>query len=126
MVKTKKIVKEHEYPLTKGEIKYKIIMNPDKNKYNEITNKIRENNFFCITAKEKLPETRCFCQEFLSLDKENVYCSCNRYFKIARTDEEIKKYITAKAIVGKNEKKILQEKITDENSNSVEQLSEDD
>jgi hypothetical protein len=114
MIKAKKISKEPEYPLTKGEIKYKILMNPDKNKYDEISQKIRENNFFCISTKEKTPNTRCFCSDFLSLDKENIYCTCGRYFKQARTEEEVKKYIVKRKLVGKNEKKILQEKDKEE------------
>jgi hypothetical protein len=101
--------KEIETPLTKGEIKYKVFMSPDKEKVAELREKIRENNGYCLSQK-KAPDTRCQCREFLLLDKENEYCKCGVFYKIARTEEEIKKFITAKPQFGKNEKRILKEK----------------
>jgi len=108
--------KEPEYPLTKGEIKYKIFMNLADPKFEEIRQKIKDNNGYCPNAKEKTNDTKCMCQDFLLLDKENMNCKCGLYFKKARTEEEIKKFITTKkTFTSKNEKKILNEKIEDEN-----------
>jgi hypothetical protein len=113
MLQKKKVIKEYEYPLTKGEIKYKIFMNPDGNKCKEIRQKIRDNNFHCI-SQEKVEDTKCICKNFKNLDKENVFCDCGLYYKVARTEEEIKKFITSKKVVSKNEKQILKEPIVEE------------
>ena len=113
----KSVQKEREYPLTKGEIKYKIFFNPDKEKYSELRKKIVDNFFFCPSKEEKSSDTRCMCKEFRNLDKENEYCSCGLYFKRARTETEIKEFITSKKIISKNEKQILKEELPQEDSN---------
>jgi hypothetical protein len=102
--------KEHEYVLTKGEIKYKVMMNPNKEKYNEIKKSLAANGHYCPCSVVKSPDTRCQCKEFRDLDKENVYCSCGLYFKVLRTPEEMKNYAISKPLHSKNEKKILREK----------------
>jgi hypothetical protein len=115
----KKITYEHNYPISKGELKYKTFINPDKEKYAEIEAKLKENAYFCISVP-KGDDTRCPCKEFINLDKENEYCKCGRFFKVLRTPEEIEKYVTAKHFVSSKEKAILKEKIPTENEISIE------
>lgn len=114
MAKIAKRNSDYEYILTKGEIKYKVFMNTDREKYNEVNQKIRNNGFFCISSKEKTPETSCQCLAFRNLDKEDVLCACGLYFKKARTEEEMKKFITAKHFTSSKEKAILKEKTPEE------------
>jgi hypothetical protein len=113
MLQKKKVIKEHDYPLTKGEIKYKIFMNPDIEKSREIRNKIKDNNFHCI-SQEKNEDTKCFCKTFKNLDKANIFCDCGLYYKVERTNEEMKRFITSKKVISKNEKQILKEPVPKE------------
>lgn len=107
-----KLSKEEEQNnvVTKGEVKYKILMNPDREKYNEIREKLKSNNYYCLTH----PNERCMCKEFTNSEVENTLCGCGLYMKQLRTEQEIKKYVSSKKIFSKNEKKILTEKVEDE------------
>jgi ribosomal protein L21 len=112
MTKAKNTLKEPEYALTKGEIKYKIFFDINNmEKVNTLRLKIRENDNYCISSKERNPNTLCMCKEFLLMDKEDVLCKCGLFFKKARTEAEIKKFITAKKVfISKKEKSIENEK----------------
>ena len=52
----------------------------DTEKVMEIRKKLRENNMYCPTKKEHIPENSCMCKEFLEQDLGE--CSCGLYVKL--------------------------------------------
>ena len=126
-MRTSSIIKEPEYNLTKGEVRFKIFMNRDDANFVSNREKIKENGGYCLSAKNKMPDTRCMCKDFLLLDKEDTLCKCGLYFKKERTKTEIKKFITAKKVFStKNENKILTEDIPSENEENFMDTNGDD
>ena len=59
----------------------KIIPNPDKSKYAEVTVAVFENGGFCPCAIEKFDDTKCPCKEFREQKTEGL-CTCGRYLKV--------------------------------------------
>lgn len=47
----------------------------------EMRQKLQDNDNYCPGKKEKNPETKCICKEFLESDKTG-YCSCGLYRKM--------------------------------------------
>lgn len=58
----------------------KILQNPDKEKFEEITNLVIENNGYCPCAVFKTEDTLCICKEFRN-QKTEGFCRCGRYLK---------------------------------------------
>ncbi len=57
----------------------KIIKN--ENKYNEVTEAVKNNDGYCPCMLQKTPDTKCICKEF----KEQITtgeCHCGRFLKI--------------------------------------------
>jgi len=60
---------------------YKIIPNPDKTKYDEITEAVKNNDGYCPCSIERSEDTKCICKEFREQDYEGE-CHCGRFVKI--------------------------------------------
>lgn len=60
----------------------KIIPNPDKNKYSEVTVAVFNNSGFCPCAIEKSDDTKCPCKEFRE-QKTEGFCTCGRFKKVS-------------------------------------------
>ena len=61
--------------------KLKIIPNPSKNKYNEMTDAVNECEGFCPCLIDKNEDTKCICKEFREQSTEGE-CHCGRFIKI--------------------------------------------
>lgn len=57
-----------------------IKVNPDKEKVNDIRNKIRNNEGYCPCSIVRNEDTKCMCKEFTE-QKEEGYCHCELYYK---------------------------------------------
>ena len=60
----------------------KILQNPDKEKYNEITQRVLENDGYCPCLLEKNPDTKCMCKAFRDQNVQG-FCHCGRFVKVA-------------------------------------------
>jgi hypothetical protein len=58
----------------------KIIPNPDKEEYDEITQAVKDNNGFCPCELTQTTDTKCPCKTFREQTTEG-YCHCGRYYK---------------------------------------------
>lgn len=67
-------------------IKLKIITNPDINKYNKISEAVKENDGYCPCLIERNEDTKCVCKDFKEQYSEGE-CHCGRYIKI--TNQQI-------------------------------------
>ncbi len=61
-------------------MKTKIIPNPDKAKYDEMTQACKDNDNYCPCLLEKTPDTKCMCKAFR--EQEEGLCHCQRFLKI--------------------------------------------
>ena len=61
--------------------KLKIVQNPDKQKYDEETEAVKNNDGYCPCLLEKTPDTKCMCKAFREQDKPGL-CLCQRFMKI--------------------------------------------
>lgn len=52
----------------------------DTEKVMKIRKQLRENNMYCPTKKEHIPENLCMCKEFIEQDVGE--CSCGLYIKL--------------------------------------------
>lgn len=59
----------------------KIIPNPDKEFYEMITEKVRDNNLYCPCALQKSQDTLCMCKAFRE-QKTEGFCHCGRFIKV--------------------------------------------
>ncbi len=59
----------------------KIIPNPDKEKYAEMTVAVFNNGGFCPCLWDKNEDTKCPCKEFREQQTEGE-CHCGRFMKI--------------------------------------------
>lgn len=59
----------------------KIIKNPDENKYNEVTEAVKQADGYCPCMLQRTPETKCICKEFKD-QAEAGECHCGRYLKV--------------------------------------------
>ena len=61
-------------------MKLKIIPNPIKEEYDEITQAVKDNDGYCCCLLERNSNTKCPCKDFLEQDYEG-FCHCMRYIK---------------------------------------------
>ncbi len=66
-------------------MKLKIIPNPDKEEYDEITQAVKDNDGYCPCLIIRNPDTKCICKEFREQATEG-FCHCGRYIKILSED----------------------------------------
>ena len=59
----------------------KIIKNPDKAKYSEVTTEVFNNGGYCPCMWEKNDDTKCPCKEFREQQTEGE-CHCGRFIKV--------------------------------------------
>lgn len=59
----------------------KIIPNPNKEEYDEITQAVKDNDNYCPCVLVKNPDTKCICKAFREQETEG-YCHCGRYLKV--------------------------------------------
>ena len=62
-------------------MKLKIIPNPNPEKYNEMTQAVKDNGGYCPCLVEQSKDTVCVCKEFKEQSIEGE-CHCGRYVKI--------------------------------------------
>lgn len=60
----------------------KIIKNPDKEIYEETTQRVNENGGYCPCMINKTEDTKCVCKEFRE-SAEVGECHCGRFVKVA-------------------------------------------
>lgn len=59
----------------------KIIQNPNKKEYEEITNAVLMNDGYCPCMPKKNADTKCMCKNFRD-QTEPGKCHCGRFIKI--------------------------------------------
>jgi len=59
----------------------KIIKNPDKEEYEEITQDVTNNDNYCPCLSQRNNDTKCMCKEFREQTAEG-YCHCGRFLKV--------------------------------------------
>lgn len=59
----------------------KIIPNPNKEEYNEISQAVKDNDNYCPCLTTRNTDTKCMCKVFREQMTEG-YCHCGRYIKI--------------------------------------------
>ena len=59
----------------------KIIPNPNKEIYEEVSNAVKVNDGYCPCIIEKNQDTKCMCKVFREQDHEGE-CHCVRFVKI--------------------------------------------
>lgn len=64
----------------------KIIPNPDKAKYDEMTQAVKNCDGFCPCELERTPDTRCMCKAFRE-QMEPGLCHCQRFIKVEIEEE---------------------------------------
>lgn len=63
----------------------KIIPNPNKEEYDEITQAVKDNDNYCPCLLYKNDDTKCICKAFREQETEG-YCHCGRYLKVVEND----------------------------------------
>lgn len=58
----------------------KIIQNPDKEIYNQVTQAVKDNDGYCPCELEKNENTKCMCKNFRG-QTEPGECHCGRFVK---------------------------------------------
>lgn len=58
----------------------KIIPNPNKEEYDEITQAVKDNNGYCPCELQRTTDTKCPCKAFRKQTIEE-FCHCGRYYK---------------------------------------------
>lgn len=64
----------------------KIIQNPDKAKYDEMTQAVKDCDGYCPCELERTPETKCMCAAFRHQVTPG-FCHCQRFQKIEVDDD---------------------------------------
>lgn len=64
----------------------KMISNPNKEEYNEITQAVKDNNGFCPCELTQTPDTKCPCKAFREQTIEGE-CHCGRFIKVEVSDD---------------------------------------
>ncbi len=62
----------------------KITLNTNKEKVQEIRQKLKENDGYCPCHIVKKPEYKCMCKEFIE-QKQSGFCHCELYYKDVET-----------------------------------------
>lgn len=63
----------------------KIIQNPDKEKYQEVTEAVKQNNGYCPCLIFRNEDTKCMCKPFRESESEGP-CHCGRFVKVKSED----------------------------------------
>lgn len=58
----------------------KIVKNPNKEIYEQVSQAVKSNQGYCPCCAEKTPETKCPCKEFLE-GNELGECHCGKFVK---------------------------------------------
>lgn len=58
----------------------KIVKNPDKRKYEDVTRAVELNGGYCPCLIARNEDTKCMCKEFKEQQTEG-FCRCGRYYK---------------------------------------------
>lgn len=65
-----------------------IKQNPDKKKYNEVTEAVKQNDCYCPCLIERSEDTKCMCKEFREQATEGL-CRCGRFIKVEKPTVEL-------------------------------------
>ena len=57
----------------------KIIPNPNREEYDEITQAVKDNDYFCPCLLYRNEDTKCMCKAFKDMD--NGVCICKLFIK---------------------------------------------
>jgi hypothetical protein len=98
---------KYTYVISEVEAKYAVKINKDK--YTELKQKVTDNGGFC-PVKDKLPENRCMCKQFLDRDSEG-YCKFRLFYKEARTDKAAAAYLSAEPQINEKKEKELESEL---------------
>jgi hypothetical protein len=100
---------KYKYVTTEIEAAYAIKKNPDAKKYAELQSNVNKNNHFC-PVKEKLPENRCMCEQFLNRNSEG-FCKYKLFYKEARTEKAAEAYFNAEATFNEKKEKEIEKEV---------------
>lgn len=64
----------------------KIIPNPNKEEYDEISQAVKDNSGYCPCLLEKSENSKCICKDFREQTIEG-FCHCGRYSKLEIPNE---------------------------------------
>lgn len=64
-------------------MEFNVKPNPDRIAYDEITEKVKQNDGFCPCKLFKNADTKCMCKEFKEQNTEG-FCHCGRFLKVAK------------------------------------------
>jgi hypothetical protein len=120
--KAKPVVKKeaYHYDISDVEAAYQIFKNPDEEKWEEIRQRIKDNDGYCPCRLERVPENRCMCQQFLNRDSEG-WCKCRAYFKKARTKKAAAAYKSTEFALNEKKERELEKKMNAEEKKQKEQ-----
>ena len=65
----------------------KIIPNPNREEYDEITQAVRANDNYCPCLLYRNEDTKCMCKAFREQETEG-FCHCHRFKKISVEDDD--------------------------------------
>lgn len=106
------------------EAKYMIKMNQDRDKFNSLRQQVADNMGYC-PVKERSPENRCICKQFIDRDSEG-YCKFRLYYKEARTEKAAESYLTAVPKFNEKKEKEIEKEVDKEEKAAEKALSEED
>lgn len=103
----------YQYDISDVEAAYKVFRNPDSKKFEEIRNRLNENDGYCPSRGNQLSENRCMCVQFRNRDSEG-WCKCRLYFKEARTKKQAAAFKNSEFTVNEKKEKELEKQLAKE------------
>jgi hypothetical protein len=103
---------KYKYVTTEVEAAYMIKKNPDPKKYAELNERVTQNNHFC-PVKEKTPDNRCMCKQFLERNSEG-FCKFKLFYKEARSEKAAAAYFNAEIEFNEKKEKEIEKELDKE------------
>jgi hypothetical protein len=103
----------YKYVITDMEAKYRMFMNPDKDKFTELNQRVKDNGGFCPVKDERTPANRCVCEQFKERDSEG-FCKLRLYYKEARSEKDAEKFKNAEFTFNEKKEKEIEKEVEKE------------
>jgi len=107
---------KYTYPISDVEANYRIMANPDPEKFAAIKAKVTANGGYCPSKNDVIEDNRCICKKFLERDSEG-WCKCRLYYKEARTKKEAEKYKNTELSFNEKKEKEIEKEADKEMAN---------